>query len=134
MRILKTNKMENKDTKLKATPFNAPENYFQDLETRLSSIASTEQSPRKSVKITRYIAPAVSLAASFALLLGIGTYFLNKTNPAELDFYDTLSFAELIPTLSDETAIYSQADYEASAEEIAEYLIYTGTTLEEINY
>lgn len=77
-------------------PYSVPEGYFQEMQEKMKTVPYL----RARVSPTPYLA----LAASFLLLLGIGTFILSRTAPA---------------------------DY-VTNEEIAEYLIESGTTLAQL--
>ena len=80
----------------KQVPYSVPEGYFDSLQTRLSDIPQR----RTSVNWMPYLA----LAASFALLVAVGSFVLNRTS----------------------------SSYQADDSEIIEYLIDSGTTLAQL--
>jgi len=89
-----------------------PEGYFEDLRARLRRIPEenpvekvAEEAPRR-IRILPYLAYAASLLA----LVAVGNFVLRKTAPA------------------------AEGDVTAENEEIIEYLIEGGTTVEHLDY
>ena len=70
--------MESKQSVMKnKNSYSVPEGYFENLRQRLSAIP--EQQPRRTV--VRRLTPYLALAASFALIVAVGTAVLRKTVP-----------------------------------------------------
>lgn len=92
---------------MKANPFTAPEGYFEDLGERMVAAALPEE-PKAAP--ARRLAPYFAYVASLVFLAVIGTFLLRTFTPG----YDS----------TDEALAYNDA---------VEYLIFTGTSLEEIS-
>lgn len=70
--------MESKQSVMKnKSSYSVPEGYFENLQQRLSAIP--EQHPRRTT--VRRLTPYLALAASFALIVAVGTAVLRKTVP-----------------------------------------------------
>ena len=70
--------MESKQSVMKnKSSYSVPEGYFEDLQRRLSDIPARE--PRRTA--VRRLTPYLALAASFALIVAVGTAVLRKTVP-----------------------------------------------------
>ena len=115
-----------KDPKLKESPFTVPEGYFSDFKKKVSISQGYRMSPRQS-HTGRYIA----IAASFALLLGIGLGSLIGLRNA--DEYNDID----LMVLSDVSAesyydLLSYENGELTEEDIIEYLIDSGHDIHEI--
>ena len=115
--------------------FRVPDGYFDKLKARLEEI------PAKEVQVTMWqkIRPYLALAASFLIMLGVGTGILKMTtglNVSDDDqFYYELGYADLIPvTYADPSLYESEEADEISSEDIEDYLIATGVSIEKINY
>lgn len=115
-----------KDPKLKVNPFTVPEGYFSDFKEKVSVSQSYKIPTGESIS-RRYIA----IAASFALLLGIGLGSLSGLRNA--DEYNDID----LMVLSDVSAesyydLLSYDDGELSEEDIIEYLIDSGQDINDI--
>lgn len=114
---------------LKERPFSVPDGYFETFRAEaVRNSTITIASP------LRRLVPYMALAASFALLLGVG-FSLNgnlKTTD-EFSTEDYILFSDsMIHTIYDDDATYQYADAELMDEDIIEYLIYTGESPESI--
>lgn len=128
--------------------YSVPAGYFENLETRLSKIAVPESigmeepvSEVAPVSLWTTLKPYVSLAAVFASAIVGGTILLNRTGgitEVGVGSYEQLFYADLIPITYDlyqmeEFFTYDdEDDYYMSDEEFYEYMIQTGTTLDQI--
>ena len=115
-----------KDAKLKETPFTVPEGYFSDFKEKVSISQGCRIMPRQSHR-GRYIA----IAASFALLIGIGLGSLSGLRNS--DEYNDID----LMVLSDVSAesyydLLSYENSELTEEDIIEYLIDSGQDIHEI--
>ena len=115
-----------KDAKLKETPFTVPEGYFSDFKEKVSISQGYRMLPRQSHR-GRYIA----IAASFALLIGIGLGSLSGLRNS--DEYNDID----LMVLSDVSAesyydLLSYENNELTEEDIIEYLIDSGQDIHEI--
>ena len=113
---------------------NVPEGYFENLQTRLSAIPQQHSAVTPWVRMRPYLA----MAAAFAAMVVGGTALLRSTaRPASvLSDEDLFSYAQLIPR-TDPYMIYdesAQAEESYSEEDIINYLIETGVSLELLAY
>lgn len=100
------------DNKLKDNPFTVPEGYFDAM--RLRSQKMPEVLETKARKLRRTLIPVFSAAASVVLIVCGMLLFDGRRGVSEGELY-SLGTASL------------------SREEIIEYLIYTDTSVEDIN-
>lgn len=125
------------DNEMRNNPYRVPENYFPALKARLEAIPQKEsgQSGWNSMK------PYLALAASFLILVTGGTAVLRYSGVlSETDegtSYEKIQMADLLP-VTDPYLIYGGYQQDSgdgiSGDDIAEYLIDSGTTLEHIEY
>lgn len=114
-----------------------PEGYFERLEARLSQIPQTS-SPTAVTPWGR-VRPYLAMAAAFAALVVSGTAILRNTvrQPASgLSEEDLLGYVQLIPA-TDPYLLFDESDEWAEAysdEDIIDYLIETGISLEQLAY
>lgn len=80
----------------KQVPYSVPDGYFDSLSSRLSEI------PQRRARVN--FIPYLALVASFALLVAVGNFVLNRTS----------------------------SSYQADDSEIIDYLIDSGTTLAQL--
>lgn len=115
-----------KDPKLKETPFTVPEGYFSDFKKRTTVSQGHRLSPRQNHG-GRYIA----IAASFALLLGIGMASIKGLWSS--DEYNEVD----LMVLSDISAesyydLLSYDDEELTEDDIIAYLIDSGQDINDL--
>ena len=112
-----------------------PEGYFGDLETRLSAIPS-QRAAGKAPRGVRRFAPYAAIAASMLLAVTVGNWILQRTAVRDVQGdYDSMLVAEVLGT--DELDYYFQEENRVdflSDEDIVDYLIAAGTTVEQLNY
>lgn len=114
---------------LKERPFSVPDGYFETFRAEaVRNSTITIASP------LRRLVPYMALAASFALLLGVGLSLNgNLKTIDEFSTEDYILFSDsMIHTIYDDDATYQYADAELMDEDIIEYLIYTGESPESI--
>ena len=112
--------------------YRVPEGYFDDLKSRLESIPEGRTvSPGLWMKAK----PFLALAASFAAILVIGTAVLRTTSKTQSsDWLNEISYAEMI-ALTNPDVLYDAYEYEhedISDEDIINYLIESGATMEQL--
>lgn len=125
-------KTENKDIlkdnlKLKDMPFGVPEGYFEAFKQGVS----IQQAP----SFWKRFAPYASVAAAFLLIVSVGTLILEKTASSDgMTQEDYILFSDnMMNTISYEMdEEYQIAEAEINDEDIINYLIYTGISVEEI--
>ncbi|MBP5397508.1 MAG: hypothetical protein J6Y32_02585 [Bacteroidales bacterium] len=113
----------------KRHPYKVPEGYFEDFQAKMSHMAREQ----KTVPVSTWmrIKPYVALAASFLLLLGIGSFLLKSVTPAAEDNL-LAAYEEVLPNSDEELVWLSQYEEDdLSEEDIAEYLDYIGTSVED---
>jgi|LSQX01.3.fsa_nt_gb hypothetical protein len=123
---------------LKRNPYSVPDGYFDRLKGRLNEIAvsSVDTVPRS---LWQRIRPYAALAACFAASFLIGNAILRKTAPGASSsdqFYKELMYSDLIP-VTQPYAIFEMEDeeeMETSDEDIINFLIETGVSVELIAY
>ena len=115
--------------------FSVPDGYFDKLKARLEEI------PEKEVQVTMWqkIRPYFAMAASFLIMLGMGTGILKLTTGQSVSdedqFYYELGYADLIPVTYADPSLYESEDTdEISSEDVENYLIATGVPIEKIKY
>ena len=114
---------------LKERPFSVPDGYFEAFRAEaVRNCTITIASP------LRRMVPYMALAASFALLLGVGLSLNgNLKTTDEFSTEDYILFSDsMIHTIYDDDTTYQYADAELMDEDIIEYLIYTGESPESI--
>ena len=116
-----------------------PEGYFENLQQRLSEIPAR---PAR-VSTVRRVAPYVAIAASFLAVVMVGNFVLNRTSaPSEDDgtwAYMSYLADALDPdgaSLFDVYDEYWEGEEEEglSAEDIVNYLVADGISVEHLNY
>lgn len=99
--------------RLKDNPFVVPEGYFEAMRERASHVPEIQET--RDRKIRRILVPVLSAAASLALVLSGMLLFDGRRAAPEHRLYSDNVAAAL------------------SSDEIIEYLIYTGASVEDIN-
>lgn len=129
--MIKTDRDILRDTpQLKATPYDVQDGYFDSLKQSLKSIPTPEASPVVPwMKVMTYTA----FAAAVALLVTVGGFFLKGGSDSDFTEEDYIVFSGS-PT---DVYYYEDGEYYAEAEtidyqDIAEYLIYIGASVESI--
>ncbi|MBQ9185172.1 MAG: hypothetical protein IJ151_04805 [Bacteroidales bacterium] len=118
---------------MKQNPHITPEGYFSDLKSRLHNIPDVQEMPSAWQRVK----PHLAMAAAFLAIVTAGTAILRNTagNPAlsTTDVYSQYELAQLVrtpsPYLYDEDT-YEEEVSEPTEEELIEYLISTGVTIE----
>ena len=121
----------------KRNDISTPEGYFENLQQRLSEIPAR---PAR-VSTVRRLAPYVAVAASFLLIVMAGNFILGRTAaPAAADD-DTWAYVSyLADALDPDGAIPDESYYDwedeesLSAEDIVNYLVADGISVEHLNY
>lgn len=120
--------------KLKEMPFSTPEGYFDSLKKNLKAIPLQQSAPAKVIQWKRTTRFAAAAAATAAILI-VGSIIFEK--PQQYDFYedeDYIAYSEdMTNTIFMDYELYAEAD-ELTIDDIIEYLIYTGTELEDIEH
>lgn len=110
-----------------------PEGYFQDLQQRLQAIPSEQaQSPRGIHRLAPYFA----YAASIAILALVGSFIVRRTAVSNQE--DTIAqwsyVSYLAQSLDPDCATYEWTEDAMDDNDIVNYLVNEGLTLEEIAY
>ena len=122
----------------KRNDISTPEGYFENLQQRLSEIPAR---PAR-VSTVRRLAPYVAVAASFLLIVMAGNFILGRTAAPAADD-DTWAYVSYLADALDPdgAAMMDLYDYgeEAeeeglSAEDIVNYLLADGISVEHLNY
>lgn len=118
----------------KKTPFRVPERYFEGLQDRLSAIPSDEAVPSGS----GVLKPCLAMAAAFAMIIAAGTAVFRSTagdSYGDMSTLDMMRIADLVPvTEPDYMYVQARENIGISENDITEYLIDSGTTLDYIEY
>lgn len=121
--------------KIKKPSFSVPEGYFDKLQAHLEEI------PRKEVQVSSWqrSRPYLVMAACFLISLIVGTGILKMTTGQSVSdadqFYYDLGYADLIPvTYADPSLYESEEASEISSEDIEDYLIATGVSVNRLAY
>ncbi|MBR5299485.1 MAG: hypothetical protein IKU36_04440 [Bacteroidales bacterium] len=117
---------------LRCKPYAVPEGYFESFKAEMRQMTQPKQ-----VSLLHRLMPYASIAAVFVFLVSAGTLFLQKFTPAD-DFtqedYLVFSHNAMNAEYYDYESMDQLADAEIAAEDIIEYLIYSGITPEEIEF
>ena len=120
----------------KRNDISTPEGYFENLQQRLSEIPAR---PAR-VSTVRRLAPYVAVAASFLLIVMAGNFILGRTAAPAADD-DTWAYVSyLADALDPDGAIPDESYYDwedeesLSAEDIVNYLVADGISVEHLNY
>ena len=103
-------------------PYEIPEGYFENLRESLM-----QKTGRRAVRWPAYIA----VAASFALMIAAGGWLFSSRGQSDFTQEDYIVFSEDMTN----TIMYEEEEWYADAateEDMIEYLIYTGTEIEEL--
>ena len=123
----------------KRNDISTPEGYFENLQQRLSEIPAR---PAR-VSTVRRLAPYVAVAASFLLIVMVGNFILGRTAaPASADD-DTWTYVSYLAAALDPDGAVPDDTYYGweegeeeglSAEDIVNYLVADGISVEHLNY
>lgn len=114
--------------------YSVPDGYFGRLEAKLSRIP--EMSSGRRGGAFSGMMPYLSLAASFLIIFAAGTLVLKLSSPAkseDLSYLEKMVLADLVP-VTDPGLIYLPEEDEEEYDEMEQYLIESGTTLEQLEY
>lgn len=121
---------------LKKMPFATPEGYFENFSVNLHPEGKTAGRDIVEISVFRRISPYLAMAAMFAIIAAAGAVLMKTVlNQEDLQEYGSLAYTDLIPVTDPDTIYYSyNYDYDAiSEEDVIEYLIYDGTSIETLN-
>ena len=118
------------ECRLKSMPYDTPDGYFAELKHSLKMKTNPVAEQTHSNKVMRFI-PQLALAASFALLVAAGGFFLGRSSVNNFREEDYLVYSDdvMIETLYNTDDIYAEA---ITDEDIIEYLIYIGAEIDEL--
>ena len=106
--------------KQKTNPYSTPEGYFEHLETKLSAI------------------PEQMSGVSTMDIVTCGTALLRKTvgtrDDQDISTLDKIQLADMVPVTEPDLIYQTTETEELTTADITAYLIYSGTTLEHIEY
>lgn len=112
---------------LKKMPYSVPEGYF---DTFMSQAVPYKE---KEIGLIGRLMPYAAMAAVFVFLVTAGTFFLQRTSPAEeFTHEDFLVFSSGIANSEYYESMNQIADADLADEDIIAYLIYSGISAEEI--
>lgn len=108
---------------MKQRPYIVPDNYFENLQDSLGGIPSKETARRGSP----YYALAAVAVAALAIMVGL-FHFSTRQNLDPVS-YEYMVYADLIPHTEE---IYADAQDSPDAEDLIQYMIDEGYTLDSI--
>lgn len=117
----------------KRSDIQVPEGYFQDLQQRLQAIPSQQaESPRGIHRLAPYFA----YAASIAILALVGSFIIRRTAvPTQEETIAQWSYVSyLAQSMDPDCATFEWTEEAMDDDEIVNYLVSEGLTLEEIAY
>ena len=117
----------------KQSDIQVPEGYFQDLQQRLQAIPSQQaESPRGIHRLAPYFA----YAASIAILALVGSFIIRRTAvPTQEETIAQWSYVSyLAQSMDPDCATFEWTEEAMDDDEIVDYLVSEGLTLEEIAY
>lgn len=127
---MKNDILHNSSDKLRKMPYIIPDGYFEDF-IRTNQISGTAEQAAHST-LTRKLAPYLSMAAAFLLIVTAGRFLMQHTSTAdEMTYEDYLVHSDIMIEAEYENDIQI-AEALPVEEDIIEYLIYTGVTAETI--
>lgn len=100
-------------------PFKAPEGYFESFEDRLMARISAEAQPAASTsrRLWTVIKPALALAATFAIIFGMGYGVLSLTHTLDRGKADVSGYATVEEELIRPVSIINYYQSEGESEE-----------------
>lgn len=118
--------------------YNVPEGYFEGLKARLERIpAEHPAAPARRPFTWMRIRPYVALAACLALLLTAGTILLDRKadlSGTSESIYEQMMYSDLIPDTDPDSIFGAPSSpgesYDISDEDIVDYLISSGASVE----
>ena len=127
---MKNDILHNSSDKLRKMPYIIPDGYFEDF-IRTNQISGTTELAAHST-LMRKLAPYLSMAAAFLLIVTAGRFLMQHTSTAdEMTYEDYLVHSDIMIEAEYENDIQI-AEALPVEEDIIEYLIYTGVTAETI--
>lgn len=126
------------DKSLKKMPYKVPEGYFSELSGRIPPHQDKKESSDRT--IWQVLAPYAAMAAMFTLIAFAGKGIM-KISSRQHQWAETEEFyyTELMPLSGIQVQFYEDdqygyiADNNATENDIVQYLIYSGISIEEIN-
>lgn len=113
------------DKSLKSMPYDLPEGYFEGLKKDLKECRKDRRSGLKR------FTPYAAMAAMFALLVAAGGFFLERASEEEFSQEDHIAFSDEMTSIMYDEMEEQYADA-MTEDDIIEYLIYTGTEIDEL--
>lgn len=119
--------------------YNVPEGYFDGLQERLMEIPARHPHTGMPGEAVHSLRPYIALAASFLIILAAGTAVLRLTVKEDqpLTVLERIQLADLMPVTSPDILLGMEdmeMHKELSKNDITDYLIESGTTLEQLEY
>lgn len=120
---------------LKETPYRIPDGYFGTLRKEVMENVSRQAQEKRTGPVQK-LAPYLAFAAMFAIIMTAGTFFLRLTSrDGDITLEDYLVMSENISVFAEDNGWTECPDDNAmEAEDIADYLIYTGVGTENIYF
>lgn len=109
-----------------------PQGYFDSLQQRLQAIPGKQQAVRPTV--ARRLMPYMAYAASLALLVAVGGFILRKTAVPLEEVPEGSYYSYLAQSLDPDGGLADLSrDYSLSEEDIVQYLVDEGISLDYLN-
>lgn len=117
----------------KQSDIQVPEGYFQDLQQRLQAIPSQQAESPHGI---HRLAPYFAYAASIAILALVGSFIIRRTAvPTQEETIAQWSYVSyLAQSMDPDCATFEWTEEAMDDDEIVNYLVNEGITLEEIAY
>ena len=121
--------------------YKVPEGYFEQLQSRLETIPAQQERQSEVVSPWGRVRPYLALAACFVMIVFVGNYVLSSSFKSADDSisFEDICYADLIP-VTNPYIIYDDSPYTyaaqetASEDDIVEYLISSGASVDYIAY
>lgn len=116
---------------LKEPPCRIPDGYFGTLRREVMESISRQAQEERTGPLQK-LTPYLAFAAMFAMIMTAGTFFLRLTSgDGDITFEDYLVMSDNLAVFADDAG-WAECPYDNAmeAEDIADYLIYTGVGTE----
>lgn len=120
--------------------YKVPEGYFEMLQSRLESIPAQQGEPETALPLWVKLKPYAALAACFVIAFCLGNFILGRTSGPAQDgiSFEDICYADLIPVTNPymiyEDSPYAPYEEDATEDDIIQYLISSGASVDYIAY
>ena len=127
---MKNDILHTHSSELRKMPYRVPEGYFEGLQDCLR--IGEAHTPEETRSFWGRMAPYASMAAAFVIMVTAGTAILrNVTENREMTYEDYIVHSDIMIINEEDT---EDAYEETDAQDIVDYLIYSGITAELIEF